>query len=197
MDSLEDQNSILIDPCGDRSLIVGTGENQKRFLVSSKAMCLASPVWRAMFTGPYKEGAAKEIAFPEGKPDALLITLRIAHLQFKDLPSSLDFQGLVHLAVVCDEYDLVPIVRPFLMNWIRPLEPLAQEIGFEEWLLVAWTFGFPEIFARITSRLVLNASTNEDRQCLNETGKVLGDFMPPDIIGEFKTLYMPELPTWD
>lgn len=71
MNPPEDENSITIDPYGDRSLIIGDGKNQKRFLVSSNAMRLASPIWKSMFTGPYKEGTAKEIPFPEGKPDAL------------------------------------------------------------------------------------------------------------------------------
>lgn len=93
MNRPEDGNNISIDPNGDRTLIVGTGENQKFFRVSSKAMSLASPVWKAMFTGPYRESTAEEISFPEAEPNALLIALRIAHLQFKDLPSSLDFQG--------------------------------------------------------------------------------------------------------
>ena len=183
MNHPEDGGIISIDPNGDRSLIVGTGMNQKLFRVSSKAMCLASPVWNAMFTGPYKEATAEEISLPEAEPNALLITLRIAHLQFKELPSSLDFQELVNLAAVCDVYDMVPIVRPFVKEWIRASEPLAEEIGYEEWLLVAWTFGYPEIFARIARRLVLYASTNADGQCLNEKNKVLEDFIPPGIIG--------------
>jgi hypothetical protein len=190
MNPPEDENSITIDPYGDRSLIIGEKENQKRFLVSSNAMRLASPVWERMFTGPYKEGTAKEIPFPEGKPDALLIVLRIAHLRFKDLPLLLDFQELVNLAVVCDEYDLVPTVRPFLTKWITPLEPLADKIGFEEWLFVAWTFGYPKIFEQISRRLVLCASTNAGGQCLDGTMKVLDDcFMPPGIIGKLRTLY--------
>jgi hypothetical protein len=190
MNPPEDENSITIDPYGDRSLIIGDGKNQKRFLVSSNAMRLASPIWKSMFTGPYKEGTAKEIPFPEGKPDAFLITLQIAHLRFADLPSLLDFQGLVNLAIVCDEYDMVPTVCPFLAKWITPLEPLANKIGFEEWLFVAWTFGYPKIFEQLSRRLVLCARTNADGQCLNETMKVLDDCsMPPGIIGKLRTLY--------
>jgi hypothetical protein len=188
MNRPEDENVISIDPDGDRCLIVGTEENQKSFRVSSKAMCLASPVWRAMLTGPYKEATAKEIPFPAAEPGALIIALRIAHLQFRDLPSSLDFQELVNLAALCDEYDMVPIVRPFSTKWIHTLEPLAEKIGFEEWLFVAWTFGCPEIFDRIACRLVLFASTNAYGQCLNEEEKVLEDFMPPGIIGKVRTL---------
>jgi BTB/POZ domain len=186
---------ITFDSYGDYILIIGDGETQKRFLVSSNAMRLASPVWKAMITGPYEEATAKEISFPEGKPEAFLIVLRIAHLQFEDLPSSLDFQELVNLAIICEEYDLVRIVRPFLKRWIEPLEPLAEKIGFEEWLFVAWTFSYPKVFEKITQKLVLNASTNADGQCLNEAEDVLDDrFMPPGIIGK---LSAPRIHTWD
>jgi hypothetical protein len=185
----EDGSNISFDPNGDRCLIVSTGENQKRFQVSSKAMCLASPVWKAMFTGGCKETTAEEISFPEADPNALSITLRIAHLQFKDLPSSLNFKELLRLAAICDEYDLVKIVRPFLAKWIEPFERLALKNGYpEEWLLVAWTFGNREVFGSITRRILLCARTNADGQCLNEKNRILEDFMPSDIIGWFRAL---------
>jgi hypothetical protein len=190
MNRPEDGSNISIDPNGDRTLIVGTGENQKLFRVSSKAMSLASPVWKAMFTGPYRESTAEEISFPEAEPNALLIALRIAHLQFKDLPSSLDFQGLLDLAFICDVYDMVPIIRPFSTDWISALEPLAEQVGHEEWLSIAWTFGLREIFERTARMLVLCASTNAAGQCLNAENQVLDDFTPPGIIGEFRALYI-------
>jgi hypothetical protein len=55
-------------------------------------MCLASPVWKAMFTRGCKETTAEEISFPEADPNALSITLRIAHLQFKDFTIIIELQ---------------------------------------------------------------------------------------------------------
>lgn len=189
MTTPEDGSNISFDPNGDRCLIVGTGDNQKRFRVSSNAMCLASPVWKAMFTGGWKETTTEEISFPEADPNALSIALRIAHLQFKDLPSSVNFKELLRLAGICDEYDLVKIVRPFLAKWIERFERLALKNEYpEEWLLVAWTFGNRDVFGSITRRILLYARTNADGQCLNEKNKILEDFMPSDIIGWFRVL---------
>jgi hypothetical protein len=46
----------------------------------------------------------------------MLLVLRIAHLQFKEIPqgNGLTIDALLSLAVVCDKYDLVSMVRPFL-----------------------------------------------------------------------------------
>ena len=189
------ENDFSLDPRGDRSLIVGNGTNQKRFLVSSHAMRFASPVWRAMLTGPYEEGTAEEISFPSDDPDALLVMLRIAHLQFKDVPSLLEFKELVNVAAACDKYEMVSISRPFSKKWIEHLEPLSEKTGFEEWLFVAWTFGYPEIFNRIMDRLVLNASTSADGQCLKEKNQILDEYiMPPDTLGKFRSPDIREVP---
>lgn len=38
----------ILDPTGDRFLVVNKAQSQQTFRVSGKAMCLASPVWRAI-----------------------------------------------------------------------------------------------------------------------------------------------------
>lgn len=85
---------------------------------------------------------------------------------------------------------MVPIIRPFSTDWISALEPLAGQVGHEEWLSIAWTFGLREIFERTARMLVLCASTNAAGQCLNAENQVLDDFTPPGIIGEFRALYI-------
>lgn len=77
------------------------------FVVSSKVMCLASPVWRAMLDpqGHWAKQPSGVFSLLEDDPDALLIILRIAHLQFSDLPDALViYKHLVQLAVLCDKY---------------------------------------------------------------------------------------------
>lgn len=101
---MEDQPSTVLDPAGDVQLSTET----QTFLVSSKVMCLASPVWRAMFDpqGPWaKRSSTGPFSLPEDDPDALLTILRIAHLHFSDLPDALVvYQHLLQLAVLCDKY---------------------------------------------------------------------------------------------
>ena len=91
---------------------------------------------------------------------------------------------------------MVSIVRPFIKNWTGPWEGVSNKIGFEEWLFVAWTFGYPKIFKPIMDRLVLNTTTNAGGQCLNEKKTILDQIVtPPDVIGKFAFLHNLELPT--
>lgn len=106
----EPQDShIILDASGDLSLLVGEGENQVTFRVSSKAMCLASPVWHVMLdpSGPFKEARPENdsVLFPEDDAQALQILLYIAHLQFHSIPETLSFTQLLNLAIICDKYN--------------------------------------------------------------------------------------------
>ncbi|KAK4697983.1 hypothetical protein P7C71_g179, partial [Lecanoromycetidae sp. Uapishka_2] len=81
-----ENSTINVDPSGDLTLLVGDPdkEAQQSFLVSSKAMQLASPVWATLFDpqGRFLEANAKEVSLPDDDPHALLILLHIAHLNF-------------------------------------------------------------------------------------------------------------------
>ena len=91
---------------------------QKTFVVSSAVMRIASPVWKTMFDpqGPFMDSQRSfthgEMDLPEDDADALLCVLRIAHLQFRKLPETLDFVDLLNVAIICDKYETVSIVRP-------------------------------------------------------------------------------------
>lgn len=91
---------------------------RKTFVVSSTVMRIASPVWRAMFDhqGPFMDTQHSlthgEMDLPEDDADALLCVLRIAHLQFRKIPETLDYAELLKMAILCDKYDTVAIIRP-------------------------------------------------------------------------------------
>ena len=64
----------IVDPSGDLTVQVGENEHQNTFIVSPKAMCLASHVWREMLnhTGLCEHN---RIDLTGEDPDALLILL--------------------------------------------------------------------------------------------------------------------------
>ena len=99
--------------------------DQQTFIVSSAVMRIASPVWRTMFDpqGHFMESQRSlthgEMDFPEDDPDALLCVLRIAHLQFRKIPETLNYAELLNLASICDKYDTVAIVRPVSSSLTR------------------------------------------------------------------------------
>lgn len=111
------------------------GENQVTFRVSSKAMCLASPVWRVMLdpSGPFKEARPENdsVLFPEDDAQALQILLYIAHLQFHSIPETLSFTQLLNLAIICDKYDTARLLFPWFHKWGTSFRDSALELGHE------------------------------------------------------------------
>ena len=113
---MEDQPCTILDPSGDLRLHTETQD----FIVSSKAMCLASPVWRAMLDpqGPWARQGSDTYNLLEDDPHAMLIILRIAHLQFSELPDVLVvYEHILQLAVLCDKYGSVLILDSFCFVW--------------------------------------------------------------------------------
>lgn len=155
--------TVHVDPSGDIKLLAQDGEKKKTFVVSSKAMCLASPVWSAMLNpkSHFKEAKPDngEISLKDDDQEALSILLDIAHLRFSKIPLSLTYELLVGVAVLCDKYDLVTLVRPWLPKWYEKLWDLRNGDGFEKWLFIAWTFGDAITFERNAVRLVLEIKT--------------------------------------
>jgi hypothetical protein len=140
------------DKRADLTLIVGS--DRVRFQVSSSVIRLSSPVWNAMLTGPYIESNLSKIPFPEDSPSAFLIILQILHYKFNSLPKEMTLQQIIELAQICDKYDLVSIVGPWLPAWTSPY-PKGMNlkewlIGNENWLYVAWVFGYEDDFKKLT-----------------------------------------------
>jgi len=188
-DMMDEKEFVSLHDSGDRTIIVGEKEaGQCLYKVSSLAMSMASPVWRAMFnpvSGFRESNPDVPVEFPEDDPDVLLILLRIAHLQFHHLPKSISFAWLMELAVLCDKYDTVHLVQPFIENWMSPWTLLCLEAGYEDWLFIAWTFRCQKIFSLLAASLVLSIEVGSDDNILNPGNEVLGDHMPPQIIGKY------------
>ena len=204
----EDSTSttIYLDPSGDLRLLVRDFDDEWRTLVvSSSAMCLASPVWRAMLNpnSHFKEAERQEVEFPDDDLDALLIVLRVAHLKFRELPESVSFDGLVNLAVISDKYDTVVcklnrflpehvsakfandkgVVRKWLPGWLAPWYKESCSPGYEEWLSIAWTTGDSATFRTITKHLIESCNIdNAGRLC--HLGKPFAVSIVPDIISK-------------
>ncbi|MCJ1451270.1 hypothetical protein MMC28_001606 [Mycoblastus sanguinarius] len=188
-----EDSTAYVDSSGNLRLDVGA--NQRVFFVSSSAMCLASPVWRAMFNpqGHFLEAHSVEqkASFPEDDPTAFLLLLQIAHLQFSKIPKVLRTKQLFDIAVLCDKYDTVGLVRLWLQNWISNAQSTESEPGFEgEWLMIAWTFGKQDLFQRIMSRLSLQCSSLESGQLFTKDGTLIGGNLIPSIAGKHSSLFL-------
>jgi hypothetical protein len=186
---MDDTACVSLYSGADRIVAIGEREDGRRlYKVSSLAMSMASPIWKAMFdpTSGFRESNPDTmVEFPEDDPDIMLIVLRIIHFKFDDLPQSISFDWLVELAVFCDKYDTVSIVRPFIANWTAPWTKFCLQPGYEHWLFVAWTFGCWEIFNTLAAFLILATGSDVDHDTTESSSDwINSENMPPDIVGK-------------
>jgi len=82
---------------GDLDIKLTLDGNEMMGKVSARALAMASPVWKKFIYPPFPQVESdqtadplpvKELDFTEDDPTALLILLRVAHLQFKRVPAS-------------------------------------------------------------------------------------------------------------
>lgn len=168
--------TIVLEDVGDCVRLV-IGKEKQAVKVSRAVLMVLSPVLRAMVSGPYREGSSdnREIKLPEDDPKALLLVLRIGHFKTKALPKDISFQELYQLAIVCDKYDTVSVVRPYFDKWAEVYTALVEEPGYEEWMLIAWTFGMKDVYLKITNCLLLNLSL--ENSSLNRGERALADIL--------------------
>ena len=181
---MEGKEFVSFSDTGDRTILVGEAETgQRMYKVQSLLMTMTSPVWKVMLApGSFLEGNPDVLVeLPDDDPDALLILLRILHFQNDLVPKELpSFDCLVEIAVLCDKYDTVNVVRPYLENWMSPWIQFCFEPGYEHWLFVAWTFGCPKIFDALAASLVLDAEVHSDGKVKRSKKLVSSESVPRD-----------------
>lgn len=192
---------VLLVVSGDVLLRLEYSNQSFTLLGSSQALSLASPVWEKILNPPFPSLVSKEdnndekqgkhIDFSEDNGEALLILLRIAHLQFRKVPSKLkDFNTFLALAILCDKYDCVGLIKPWLQPWAGNEGTAVWDVpGYESWLFIAWVLGWKNRFQALATNLVRTVQINDAGVVLTRHGDVLPGQMPPDIIGRFCVLF--------
>jgi hypothetical protein len=123
--------------------------------------------------------------FREDDADALLLLLRIAHLDFVSVKKRMSVGELYSLAILCDKYDCVHLIKPWVAEWSLWFQDMGNQAGGElsKRLFIAWSFGRTENFRSAASVLVLQSATDENGQLLDLKGQAVPEVMPPGIIG--------------
>jgi hypothetical protein len=164
------------------------------YRVQSAGLRVASPVWRAMLNPDvFREGSSNApMEFHDDDPDALKILLSIVHFRFDQVPAAPpSFEWLVQIAVLCDKYDVVHVVRPILQGWLTPFTDFCFHYGYELWIYVAWVFGCPKIFEALAGHIRRNIFSCGGKWEMYyhrwEGSELLDDLLPlapPGIVGK-------------
>ena len=204
--------TVQFDVDGDILLLLSSSEGSARFQVSSSALCLASPVFRAMLGAKSKFKESKdlqekkcgepplEITLGDDDPKALAIILRIIHHQPSYVPESLSEQNLWQIAILLDKYDLREATKFWIDLWVKPyLNPAGQPLALSSYftggrgIFLAYAFGNEILFKSISKDIILTWTSIEGQHLESPSGNsTLLDagsfwFVPQSIIG----IYMP------
>lgn len=120
------------DKDGDLVLWVGKElpSPTKEYLVCSSAMRRASPVWKKMLFGGFRESKPAEgdwvVALPDDDPDTLRILLDVIHANFAGSYLQLDVVGIYNHVILMDKYDMLRFMQPSEDVWLEVAKGAAE-----------------------------------------------------------------------
>ncbi|KAG6231600.1 hypothetical protein E4U26_006752 [Claviceps purpurea] len=148
------------------------------FRLSSRHLALASPVFKAMLNGSWKEstpaldrsnnGSAKtraplqlgfdsqvrfELTAEDWDDEVFLILMNIVHGRNALVPLSSDLTTLVKMSVLVDYYQCQEVTQVVVGLWIDKLSdqlPKSYNPECVMWMFVSWVFSRGEIFEEMT-----------------------------------------------
>jgi hypothetical protein len=97
---------------------------------------------------------------------------------------SLSFRQLVDLAVTSKRYATNRLLIPFLSHWTAPYRERFLEPGKEEWLFIAYQFGYEEDYRKLAKYLSLHCRADEHGNLIGTGGKLISGVFPEGAISE-------------
>lgn len=143
-------------------LRVGTPE-VVRFGVSEAAVRIACPTWKQELSHYTDRRRIEDVVRPtielpdDDDPDALRILLYIAHLQFKKVPKSVNYEMLANLAKLCHKYQMKDMLHTTIEGWLKSAKKLAGDLGkvpVQQTAWAGWVFDRPELLKDATVKVM-------------------------------------------
>lgn len=138
-------------------------ENCFYIQVSAKHLIFASPVFKRILTGGWKESIAYlqkgsvEITAEDWDIEAFLVVLHAIHGKYKDISRKLTLEMLAKVAVIADYYECKESLYLITDVWINSMEeriPTTYSRDLILWLWVSWFFQLPSQFKESTSTII-------------------------------------------
>jgi hypothetical protein len=104
--------------------------------------------------------------------------MHLAHVEFSKVPDKLDFKEIVRLAEVAERYGVNRLLVNNIDGWLAPYRDRLLEPGYEEWLFVAYQFGYESEYIELAKHLALRCRVTADGAWL----------FAPDANGDFGPL---------
>lgn len=143
--------------------------SSQRVRVSSKVLSLASPVFRAMFSGKYKEAVALADAsvslvpytldLPEDDAEATILLCRIMHFKTNDADDKPTPDTLQQLAMLADKYQCAHVVQLRGALWVRGIIDKEHDLAIDDLcslLIFAYAMDLHDELNLISFKLVIS-----------------------------------------
>lgn len=155
---------IFVDPLGDTEACTSTSIF---VLVSSKVLSSASPAFVPLLLPPSTDGRRTLFLLNDYEP-AVILLMRILHSQAADVPATVPVLLLARLAGLCRKYSCCSAVSGWAslalaQNWEHPTGALGgSDLQTRlEWMEVAYTFGYEDVFAWASNGLAYLAQWDQ------------------------------------
>ncbi|KAK3380575.1 hypothetical protein B0T24DRAFT_523447 [Lasiosphaeria ovina] len=158
---------FLLDGDGDLRMVVPGRE----FVVCSRAVSRASPVFRCMLNGSWAEARPSDpskawiVDLPDDDAEAATVLLSAAHSRL-DLVPALPHLSLLHrILVFSNKYDMTKSLRPWAAAWMPVLSnainsPGSARDAFCAIIGVAWELGAQEELRAIATHMQFHCDVN-------------------------------------
>lgn len=155
-----------------------------RFRVSSSHLSLASPIFRIMLDGPWKEGildgqSPRQLLTSEWDTEALLVLLNIIHGRHRAVPKLVSLDTLGKFAILVDYYQCHEVTEVFVDRWLKALEKdFPTSYGREStiWLFVSLVFSHSVYFEKTTELAIKESQGPVETMCLPIPVELLSKF---------------------
>ncbi|KAI9371076.1 hypothetical protein BJX61DRAFT_544045 [Aspergillus egyptiacus] len=137
--------------------------SEVRFRVSAKHLIMASPYFKSMLTGGWRESeefrksGTLDLSCEGWDAEALLILFRIFHGQTHDLPFRMSVERLARFTAVANYYNAHSATKFFTAIWAQPLETTKLRRTPREMVMALWVAWFlrrSRTFKRYSTALV-------------------------------------------
>ncbi|KAF2003972.1 hypothetical protein P154DRAFT_63908 [Amniculicola lignicola CBS 123094] len=174
-DRTVDGDTTVIAERGDLDFVVSSrhGNHSQQFLVYSRCVRIASALWAKQLnaTTPATFDRTRQIHIFEDRVDLVILILNACHLFHDRIPSSLSFDDLSALAVLCGVHAIVICnLHPFINSWVHPWRPMIGVTGYHMWLAIAYEFGLRQIFASASEAIALNMRISDGGSLITPEG---------------------------
>ncbi|EFQ98661.1 hypothetical protein MGYG_01682 [Nannizzia gypsea CBS 118893] len=178
----EDKESVIQEDHASKPLPI-------RFLVSSKHLTLASPLFAAMLKPTWAEGAAlysqgtAVIPALSSSRDSLLLFLNVIHCRSRLIPQSIDIGQLCEIAQLADYYQSNDAFQFHFETWTQNSGNQPSELTRDSvrWLYISWVLKKRDLFTRVARVLHREAKAPLRVSKLSIPDTVIGEVKRPVI----------------